>query len=40
MVAVGGGDEGGAVVSDVLVDDEVWAVGEDDVVFGEALLDG
>ena len=39
MVAVGGGDDGGVVVADVLARHETWAVGEDDVVFREALLD-
>ena len=39
MVAVGGGAHGGAVVVDVLAQYERRAVGEDDVVFGEAFLD-
>lgn len=38
MVAVGSPREAGVVVSHVLADEEARAVGEDDVVLGEAFL--
>lgn len=39
MVAVGGGAKGGVVVEDVFAGEEAGAVGEGDVVFGEAVLE-
>lgn len=38
VIPVGSCDHGCVVIRDVLGEDEVWAVREDDVVLGEALL--
>jgi len=39
VVTVGGGAEGGVVVEDVFAGEEAGAVGEGEVVFGEAVLE-
>ncbi|GER30936.1 mitochondrial inner membrane i-AAA proteasecomplex subunit MGR1 [Striga asiatica] len=39
VIAVGGADEGGVVVAEVLAGDETGTVGKDDVFFGEAFMD-
>lgn len=39
VLAIGGGPQGCVVVEDVFSGEEAGAVGEDDVVFGEAFLE-